>query len=196
MTGELNLRTLTLRLIAIVPFLALLVPVCSFAQAAPSAYVHGHSLYIGGEFALYDSDYYGGNQNLNKPAFSIYGDYGLIRGVWPVALDVNYTRWSGIGLPNTSMSSFLAGPKVSHHWGRWEPFAKLEAGFGHFSYFSNLDPAQQGDHLAIGFGGGVDYHLTNHIELRPIDFTSERWNFSPNALTPQILGFGLAYRIR
>lgn len=193
--GDLILRTLTQRSIAIFFFLALTFPVCSFAQTGPSAYVHRHSIYVGGEYALYDSDFFGGNKSLNQPAFSIYGDYYVYNGAWPVTLELNYTKVPDhYGTDQRYLSSFLAGPTIRRRFGRLEPFAKVAAGIGHFGAFG-ANYHNQGEHFAIGLGGGLDYRLTSHIMLRPIDFTFERWNFYPNALSPEVLGFGLSYRI-
>jgi opacity protein-like surface antigen len=196
MIGDLNLRALTLRSIAIFSFLALILPVCSFAQARPSAYVQGHSIYVGGEFSLYNSDYFGGNHSLNQPAFTIYGDYTVFNGPWPISLDVNYTKIPDhYGNQDRRLSSLIAGPMISRHFGRMEPFAKFGAGMGHLTANGISNYRQLGEHFAIGMGAGLDYRLTNRITLRPIDFTFERWNFSPNVLSPEILGFGLSYRI-
>lgn len=187
---------MTLRSIVLFLFLALVFPVCTFAQSGPSAYVHGHSIYIGGEFSLYNSDYFGGNKSLNQPAFSIYGDYAITTGAWPVTLDVNFTKIPDhYGTQDRRLSSLIVGPMLSRHYGRLEPFVKFGAGYGHITANTITNYHQLGQHFAIGFGGGLDYHLTRHITLRPVDFTYERWNFYPNALSPEILGFGLSYRV-
>ena len=189
------MRTLTLRSIAIFSFLTLILPVCSFGQMGPSAYVRRHSIYVGGEYALYDSDYFGGNTSLNQSAFALYGDYYVLDGRWPVALELNYTKVPDhYGTQQRQLSSFLAGVKVSRRFGRLLPFVKLGGGIGHFGA-TGANYHQQGEHAAIGFGGGLEYSLTRPIMLRPVDFTYERWNFYPNALSPEILGFGLSYRI-
>lgn len=189
------LRTFLLRSLAVLSLLALLPPVCAFAQSRPSAYVHRHSIYVGGEYALWNSDYFGDNQSLNKSAYTIYGDYMVWNGAWPVSLEVNYTQLASQENDKRDMFSFLSGPKISHHFGRWEPFAKVGAGIGHFRSEGVLDQPQIGNHFAIGFGGGLEYKLTSRITLRPVDYTFERWNFSPHALSPSALGFGLSYRI-
>ncbi len=190
------MRTLILRSVALFVFLALVFPVRTFAQSSPAAYVHGHSIYIGGEFSLYDSDYFGGNKTLNQPAYSIFGDYAVTTGAWPVSLDVNFTQVPDhYGTQDRRLSSLILGPMLSRHYGRFEPFAKFGAGFGHLTANGISNYHQLGQHFAIGYGGGLDYRLTDHIRLRPIDFTMERWNFYPNALSPMVLGFGLSYRI-
>ncbi len=188
----------TLSFTAIGSFFALLLllPPGAFAQAQPSAYLHRHTIYVGAEYALYDSDYFGGNKSLNQSAFAIYGDYYIFNGKWPIALDLNYTKVPDhYGNQQRYLSSFLSGIKLSRRFGRLEPFAKVGAGIGHLSAANLISTRQDGEHFAIGFGGGFEYRLTSHIMLRPVDYTYERWNFYPNALAPQILGFGLSYRI-
>lgn len=189
------LRSFPIRSLLSLSAFLLLLPLCSQAQVRPAAYVHQHSIYVGGEYSLYNSDYFGDNQSLNKSAFSIYGDYRVWSGTWPVSLDVDYTRVPGPKSDHRVQSSFLAGPKVSRHFGRWEPFAKVGAGIGYINATDLLDIPQYGHHFAIGMGGGLEYKLTSHITLRPIDYTYERWNFSPHALSPSVLGFGVSYRI-
>jgi hypothetical protein len=190
------LRTITLRFLAFFSFFSLLLPVCAIAQSAPSAYVERHSIYIGGEYALVNSDYFGGNKSLNQNAFSIYGDYYFSNGAWPIALDVNYTKAVyNSGYQKREFYSFISSIKVSRRFGRLEPFGKFGAGIGHISQYQMISYHQYGQHFAIGMGGGLDYRLTKHIMLRPVDFTSERWNFYPNALSPYMLGFGFSYRI-
>lgn len=189
------MRTLPRRFLAFFIGTLLLVPACTQAQMKPSAYVRKHHIYVGGEYALYNSDYFGGNKSLDVSAFSIYGNYTVFSGKWPLALELNYTKVPNhYGTQQRYLSSFLAGPTVHRRLGRLEPFAKVGAGIGHFSYVG-ADPHNIGEHFAIGIGGGLDYRLTHHIMLRPVDFTFERWNFYPNALSPEVLGFGLSYRI-
>jgi opacity protein-like surface antigen len=171
-------------------------PVCSYAQAGPAAYVKRHSIYVGAEYSLYNSDYFGDNKSLNTGAFTVYGDYYLTNGAWPITLDVNFTKvLDHHGYQQRDISSLIAGPMVRHRFGRFEPFAKVGAGVGHFTSAVVHDYRQDGQHFAIGFGGGLDYRLTSRITLRPLDYTYERWNFAPNALSPSMLGFGISYRI-
>ena len=183
------------RYFATLSLLLLLLPTAALAQTRPSAYVHRHSIYVGGEYSLFNSDYFGNNLSLNKSAYSIYGDYYIFNGSWPIALELNYTKLASQENDKRKMSSFLAGPMISHRFGRLIPFAKVGAGIGHFSATDHLNAYQEGEHFAIGIGGGLEYRLTSHIMLRPVDYTYERWNFSPNALSPSVLGFGLSYRI-
>jgi opacity protein-like surface antigen len=189
------LRPFILKAIVVFTFMATVLPICSFAQANPSAYVQQHTLSIGGEYSLWNSDFFGNNLSLNRSAFTIYGDYLVYNSAWPVSLEVNYSRIMDHDQDNRQMSSFLFGPQVSHHYGRFEPFAKVLGGFGHLNANDVLTYQQDGDHFAIGLGGGMDYRLTNRITLRPVDFTYERWNFTPHALSPYMVGFGLSYRI-
>ena len=190
------MRTFTLRFLAFFSFFSLLLPVCAIAQSAPSAYVEHHNIYIGGEYALINSDYFLGNKSLNQSSFAIYGDYYIFNGAWPIALDVNYTKAIDYaGTQQRQFYSLLSGIKVSRRFGRLEPFGKFGAGVGHISAIHMLTYHQYGQHFAIGMGGGLDYRLTNRIMLRPVDFTSERWDFSIHALSPYVLGFGRSFRI-
>jgi opacity protein-like surface antigen len=166
----------------------------ALAQVRPDAYRVGHKINVGAEYALYNSDYFGGNHGLNKSAFSLFGNYSILNGRWPVAGEINFTRMASSAAGDGSEYSLLIGPTIGRHFGRLEPFAKVGLGIGHFS-LPAAPPQQLGTHLAIGFGGGLEYHLTRRITLRPLDYTYERWNFSPHALSPSVLGFGASYRI-
>lgn len=187
---------LILRSLVIFSFFSLILPVCSFAQVGPSASIKRHSIYVGAEYSLYNSDYFGDNLSLNASAFTVYGDYYLTNGTWPITFDVNFTKVPNHhGSQQRYLSSLMFGPTVRHRFGRFQPFAKVGAGLGHFTAANILSYHQDGEHFAISFGGGLDYRLTSHITLRPVDYTYERWNFYPDALSPSILGFGLSYRI-
>ena len=166
----------------------------TLAQVRPDAYRVGHKINIGGEYALFNSDYFQGNHSLNKSAFAIYGNYSILNGRWPVAGEINFSRMASDAPGKGSEYSLLVGPTIGHYYGRLKPFAKVGLGIGHFS-LQGAPGQQLGTHLAIGFGGGLEYHLTSRIALRPLDYTYERWNFSPNALSPSVLGFGASYRI-
>jgi len=175
-------------------FVIALITLPALAQVRPDAYRVGHKINVGGEYALYDSDYFGGNHSLNKSAISVYGNYSILNGRWPVAGEINFTKMvSSVGLGGSEYS-LLIGPTVGRHFGRLEPFAKAGLGIGHFT-LQGAPTQQLGTHLAVGFGGGLEYHLTRRITLRPVDYTYERWNFAPNALSPSVLGFGASYRI-
>ncbi len=180
--------------LALYPLMIALFSLPALAQVKPDAYRIGHSINVGGEYALYDSDYFPGNHSLNQSAFSIYGNYSILNGRWPVAAEANFSRLASESSDKGMEYSLLIGPTIGRHFGRLEPFAKVGLGIGHFS-FEGAPPQQLGTHLAIGFGGGLEYHLTRRITLRPLDYTYERWNFSPNALSPSVLGFGASYRI-
>ena len=97
-------------------------------------------------------------------------------------------------------TSYDAGVRWTQHYRRFSPYAKGLVGFGH----SSAVTAQQivggstpGSYFLFGLGGGLDYSLSNKINIRAIDFEYQRWpNFPPHGLTPPLFTFGVAYRLR
>ncbi|HZQ18114.1 MAG TPA: hypothetical protein VFA90_05285 [Terriglobales bacterium] len=66
---------------------------------------------------------------------------------------------------NASRDTLLFGPRASITMGRYRPFAEVLLGVGYQSDkgggISNSDLS-----FAVGFGGGVDYHLVRSVSLR------------------------------
>ncbi|HKW15883.1 MAG TPA: hypothetical protein VJO35_00095 [Terriglobales bacterium] len=66
---------------------------------------------------------------------------------------------------NASRDTLLFGPRASVMIGRYRPFAEVLLGVGYQSDkgggISNSDLS-----FALGFGGGVDYHLVRSVSLR------------------------------
>jgi hypothetical protein len=66
---------------------------------------------------------------------------------------------------NASRDTLLFGPRASITMGRYRPFAEILLGVGYQSDkgggISNSDLS-----FALGFGGGVDYHLVRSVSLR------------------------------
>ena len=75
---------------------------------------------------------------------------------------------------NTTMSGYLqtymAGPKVSFHYGRFSPFAQalFGASSGPVTVTTSGTAVTTPSHgFAMGLGAGLDYKLTKHFSVRP-----------------------------
>jgi hypothetical protein len=97
-------------------------------------------------------------------------------------------------------TSYDAGLRWVQHYRRLSPYAKGLVGFGHSSALSPqqiVGGSSPGSYFLFGLGGGLDYSLNDKINIRCVDFEYQRWpNFPPHGLTPPLLSFGVAYRIR
>jgi opacity protein-like surface antigen len=96
--------------------------------------------------------------------------------------------------------SYDVGLRYAYHRRRFVPYAKGMIGIGRATAAS---PTQiyagnvPNTYMLFAVGGGLDYSLTDRINVRAVDFEYQRWpNFVPHGLTPSLLTFGVAYRIR
>ncbi len=91
-------------------------------------------------------------------------------------------------------NSYLIGPRVSLHRGRFTPYAKFMVGRGTIvNDFYNTSSS----YWLYALGGGVDYRFHGRFSWRVADFEMQRWHgFVPNGLTPYAISTGVMYRIR
>ena len=101
-------------------------------------------------------------------------EYNLNRVVGLVAdLGANYVgNTNGLALNNTSFT-YLFGPRFNWRMARFTPYAQVLVGGARFSnaYDSAAhNPILGGSEntFAAAIGGGVDYRLTDHIAIKPI----------------------------
>lgn len=97
-------------------------------------------------------------------------------------------------------TSYDAGLRWVEHYRKFAPYAKALVGFGHSSAVNSrqiVGGSTPGSYFLYGLGGGLDYNVTDKMSIRCVDFEYQRWpNFPPNGLTPPLLTFGAAYRLR
>jgi hypothetical protein len=97
-------------------------------------------------------------------------------------------------------SSYDVGLRWTQHYRKFAPYGKGMVGLGH-SYAPAPNQIVGGNtpgtYFLFAAGGGLDYYLTDKINVRVVDFEYQRWpNFPPHGLTPPIFSFGVAYRLR
>ena len=163
------------------------------AQAIPTASSPGF-LQVGGTFNLVSSDYgtprlKGGGAYITfdiRPRYGIEAEFRQASDSNPV--DAIYER------------TYEIGPRYVRHYGRYAPYGKIMFGRGVFRYPAPFgDPGAQNTaailyYNMIAIGGGLDYRLLNHVNLRG-DYEYQRWfGFPENGLTPSSIGIGVAYR--
>lgn len=120
---------------------------------------------------------------------------------------IDFTRHLGIEFdlhdpnvrtPNDFLEkSYLVGVRYVYRYHRLEPYARGMIGIGKTSVdVPNLIvPGTPGSYNIYAIGGGLDLRLSQHLNVRAIDFEQQRWNtFPPNGLTPTLVSAGIAYR--
>jgi hypothetical protein len=166
----------------------LLLAVSGFAlgQAKPAASRSG-DLQVGAGFTTASPDY--GTDRIR--GFAFYGDFDFRP---HIGLEVDFHQ---LNSPKTDIyeRSYEVGGRYFRRYGRsgaFKPYGKVLYGRGVFNF--PLNEANLAYNM-LAFGGGLDYELTNRINLRG-EFEYQHW-FSglqlPDGLTPTLVTFGAAY---
>lgn len=91
-------------------------------------------------------------------------------------------------------NSYSIGPRISYRRKRAAFYAKLLFGRGSIT---NQQTNTSSTYNSYTYGGGLDYRLSQHFNLRVVDFEQQKWpNFEPNTLSPLAISVGLMYIIR
>ncbi|HVG26043.1 MAG TPA: outer membrane beta-barrel protein [Acidobacteriaceae bacterium] len=180
------LLLLTLSLVA-------LLPRALHAQASAAA-TRGGIAQIGVAYSNSNQDEY----TKRLQGITIYGTFELTNHLG-VEGDVHLASAlkSYYGYKETSAD---VGLRYTHRVRRYSPYGKALVGFGHSSAPSPnqiVGANTPGTYMLYSLGGGLDYRLSDRFNLRAVDFEYQNWpNFAPHGLTPSILSFGVAYRLR
>lgn len=165
------------------------------AQAVPSAYGPGHSLWAGAEYSNITASFpYQSGQRLQ--GVGVFADFHLNSRI-ALAGDARFLNWGGF--EGSTESSYLAGPKVFIlARGKFRPYGKMLVGVGKIHY-----PFAIGDagYLALAPGAGTEYRVSRRWMLR-IEYEYQIWHDSPgftnepnHGLTPNGFHLGVAYRV-
>jgi hypothetical protein len=97
--------------------------------------------------------------------------------------------------------SYLIGARYTQRINKFEVYGKFLVGLAQTSYDYPVPwivyPGSTGSFGDYAFGGGLDYHLLNHLNIRAFDYEFQLVpGASPNGLKPQIISIGAAYRFR
>ena len=182
------------RLLLVTLSLGTLLPSAVHAQATAAA-TRGGATQIGAAYTFSNEDEYPGKY---LQGMTIYGTFDLnnhlgVEGdVHLASLFKSYFQYKE--------TSYDAGLRWTEHYRKFSPYAKALVGFGHSSAVDTqqiVGGSTPGSYFLFGLGGGLDYNLTDKINIRCVDFEYQRWpNFPPNGLTPPLLSAGIAYRLR
>ena len=101
-----------------------------------------------------------------------------------------YTQGSGLktqltnaGFPvagnvQGNVFTYMFGPQIKKHSGKFQPFGQALFGAAHSNIYANVFNAINGNTasastnnnaFAMEFGGGLDYALTPHFQIRPVE---------------------------
>jgi len=135
------------------------------AQAVPAADAGGMRLSAGGAVSAYYLGY--GKERIGGA--SAFVDFDTLRhfGFEGEARWLQFHQTDDI-----NAATYMAGPRYSRYFGRFQPYVKVLAGLGQFNY-----PYHYGrdNDLVVAPGGGVDFRITRRIRFRAVDFECQVW---------------------
>jgi hypothetical protein len=95
---------------------------------------------------------------------------------------------NGVGSASGNTFTYLFGPQIKKHSGRFQPFGEAlfgaATGNGYASFY-NVDGVKSVSNtstaFAMEFGGGLDIPVTTHIQIRPVEVDYLYTNFASNS---------------
>ena len=95
-----------------------------------------------------------------------------------------------LSLSRPGEDSYLFGPRYVFHYHRYNPYLKFQGGLSRFQTTRNTSYTYK----IYAFGGGVDFHFREHINIRAIDLEYQNWpQFPSGGLSPFVGTVGIAY---
>src|SRR5271167_3905064 len=124
-------------------------------------------------------------------SFNVFGGGGEFDvnfgNVFGVKADLmGYTQGSGLrnqlerlgfaGQANGNLFTYMFGPQIKKHSGKFQPFGEALFGAAHTNAYATIltDEGKilQGSHdnnaFAMAFGGGIDFAVAKHLAIRPV----------------------------
>jgi hypothetical protein len=97
--------------------------------------------------------------------------------------------------------TYMIGGRYVYRHNRYEPYAKVLVGLGNTSYDRPVAwisfPGTPASYGVFAYGAGLDYALSNHINIRAIDFEAQHWlSYPGGGVNPYMISVGAAYRFR
>ena len=122
-----------------------------------------------------------------------FGDIGLTQ---RIGLEVTFHDLNLITPQDFGQTTILAGPRFSIALeDRANIYLKALGGIGRFNYQSPSYTPHSDSYAVAAFGGGIEFRLSRHINLRPIDAEYQIWpGYPTGTLKPFITSIGAAYR--
>jgi opacity protein-like surface antigen len=166
------------------------------AQVTAAAIGGRHSLYAGGYYSNFSSDFNGTSASpLRFSGAGVFIDWDLF-GHLGAEGEARFLRFNEAH--SFHSDHYLAGPRYSMRFGKYRPYAKLLLGAGELTYPYNL---AYGGYFALAPGGGLDYQIARRLAVRA-DYEYQFWPTAPglpgapsSGLNPNGLSVGIGYRI-
>jgi hypothetical protein len=136
-------------------------------------------------------------------SFNVFGGGGQIDFNFGSVLGVKadfmgYTQGSGLrnqlntlgyaGQVNGNLFTYMFGPQVKKHSGKIQPFAEVLFGAAHTNAYADILNAEgkltsgsgNNNGFSVAAGGGIDFKVSPHISLRPVEVDYLLTRFSAN----------------
>ena len=160
-------------------------PAFIHAQATPTG-VRKASLQVGAGFSNANTDYLPNRVN----GTTIYADFDFFH---HLGLEGEF-RYIKDGKTNIYEKSYEIGPRYSRTYGRFSPYVKGLYGRGVFNFTYRGERTANLAYNMLAVGGGLDYRLLRHVNLRG-EYEYQHWfGFPLHGLTPSAITIGAAYR--
>jgi len=130
--------------------------------------IHNSSNFFGNTSITFNGG--GGSVSYNtKNWLGLVGDFGA-------------NHWNGYGL-DSNLVTYLFGPKIAFRRDKFTPFAQVLFGGAHISGLPSgcllcKVPTLSENSFAMTLGGGLDYDVTKHIAIRPVQIEYLMTRFS------------------
>ena len=129
-------------------------------------------------------------EHANK-GISAWGDYDFNRFL---GVEVEAHLGSIITPDDIGENSYFIGPRLSYRKKNAAFYAKLVVGR---ASITNQETNSSKSYNSYAYGGGLDYKVSRHFNVRVVDFELQKWpDFEPNTLSPLAISVGLMYIIR
>jgi hypothetical protein len=160
------------------------------AQASPTA--TRTPIQAGGSFSFAAPDF--DNQpNVVSPyieGYTAFFDLGLAR---RFSAEAEYHGLTVLTPRDFGQTSLLVGPRYSFALeDRANLYIKALGGVGHLVFQSPSYPPHTESYGVLALGAGIEFRLSRHINLRPIDVEYQHWLTSPS-INPFVTSIGAAY---
>ena len=119
--------------------------------------------------------------------FKLYGTYDFKT---HFGIEANFNQISSHDGSSLYERTYELGGRYVLHYGRINPYARVMYGRGVFNFPANI--ANLAFNMGVA-GGGADFNLRPHINIRG-DYEYQNWSgFPPHGLTPHVVSVGVAY---
>jgi opacity protein-like surface antigen len=115
------------------------------------------------------------------PLFGIKADFmGYAVGTgW--TKELQKAGYTGAGSASGNLFTYMFGPQIKKHSGKFQPFGEALFGAAHSNGYGTLiysiqngnkqilNASSSNNAFAMEFGGGLDYALSDHVQIRPVE---------------------------